>query len=127
VLLPDRAVVEGLERFRACAHVAKASEPDEAVRVVQVAKLNHPHPNCLLSLDELTVEQIDERVPHARVEPVLPQLDDRVRLRQRAMGCYGRKFVSRQLGVRRARGVGGFSAAAVRRLDRSGSAGPSSC
>jgi hypothetical protein len=46
--------------------------------VIDIAKLpDHHHPDCLLALDELPIEEIDEDVALTRVQRVLAELDDR--------------------------------------------------
>ncbi len=78
VRLPDRPAVEALQRLGAARHVVEAAEPDEPVGVVQVAELPQDgHAHCLLGLDELPVEQLDQYVPLSWAQCVLPQFDDR--------------------------------------------------
>jgi hypothetical protein len=49
-----------------------------ACRESQITKLTDDgDPDGFLRLDELTLEQVDENVAIARVQHVLPQLDDR--------------------------------------------------
>jgi hypothetical protein len=68
VLLPHRAAVEGLQRPRAGLHVREAAEPDEAVRVVEVAELpDDAHAASLLALDEVLVEDPDQGVARPRM------------------------------------------------------------
>src|SRR5262249_43892205 len=58
-------------------HVAKSSEPHEAVGIVEVAELaDHDHADSLLRLDEFAVEQVDQRLTPARMKAVAPKLHD---------------------------------------------------
>jgi hypothetical protein len=82
VSLPNRAAVEGLQASCSAAHVAKAPDPDESIRLVEVAELaDHRHVDRFLCLDELAVEELDQDVSPARMERVLPELEDG------AVGC----------------------------------------
>jgi hypothetical protein len=66
------------QALRAGRHVAESAQPDEAVRVVEVAELaDHLHADRLLRLDELAVEELDQHVTLPRMERVLTKLDDR--------------------------------------------------
>jgi hypothetical protein len=74
---PERARVEGVQRARARLHVREAANPDEAVRVREVAELaQHVAAFAVLALDEVCLEEVDEGVAHPRVLPVLPELVD---------------------------------------------------
>src|SRR3954464_1556188 len=65
------------QRLGARGHVAKAAQPDEAVSGVEVAELTEePDARRSLRLDEFTVEEGDQVLTPARLESVLPQLDD---------------------------------------------------
>jgi hypothetical protein len=78
VTLPHRAAVEGAQRLRTRGHVGESAQPDEAVRVVQVAKAAEDgHAQRLLRLDELALEQVDQHISLARVQRVLAELDRR--------------------------------------------------
>jgi hypothetical protein len=78
VRLPDRPAVEGGEAPRALCHVGEAAKPHEPVEIVEVAELaDDLHPVLLLRLHEMGVEEVDQVVPAAGVERVLPKLDDR--------------------------------------------------
>jgi hypothetical protein len=57
----------------------KPRSHNEAVQMIQVAELAEDvHAEGFLGLDELAVEQLDQDVTLARVQRVLPELDDRV-------------------------------------------------
>ncbi len=76
---PRRTPVEGLERRLALVHAGKAAQPDEAVRIVEVAEgPEHRAPGRRLRLQELGVEQVDQLVPPAALEGVLTKLDQGV-------------------------------------------------
>jgi hypothetical protein len=63
VCRPHRAGIEVRERLAACFHVGETAQPDEAVGTVDVAELpDHAHAVALLGLDELALEEIDQRV-----------------------------------------------------------------
>jgi hypothetical protein len=52
--------------------------PDEPVRIVEVAELaDHLHPDRLLRLHELAVEQVDQDIALSGMQRVLTKLDDR--------------------------------------------------
>jgi hypothetical protein len=77
VLGPHRPVVEGLQGSRAGRHVGKAPEPDEAVRIVEIAEpSDQPDPHRFLALDECPVEELEQDVSLPRLHHVLPELDD---------------------------------------------------
>ena len=58
-------------------HVREATEPDEPVGSVEVLELSEDaDAHRLLRLDELALEEGDQRVPLTRVKGVLPELDD---------------------------------------------------
>ena len=77
MLLPHRAAVEGLERPLARRHVAEAAKPDEGVRIVEVPELaEHVHADRLLRLDELAIEELDQRLALAWAERIAAQLDN---------------------------------------------------
>ena len=77
VLLPHRAAVEALEEEEPIGQRGEPAEPDEGVVGVAVAELaDHVRAQLLLRLDEVAVEQVDERVALSRVECVTPQLHD---------------------------------------------------
>src|SRR3546814_5244799 len=66
---PDRSAIERRQRRRATGHVGKPAQPDETLRVVEIAELpENRHPDRLLRLDEGTVEQRDQRVPRMRAQ-----------------------------------------------------------
>ena len=57
-------------------HVREASEPHEVVGSLRVAKLSeYIHSDRFLSFDELTVEQVDQRVALTSMEQVLTEFD----------------------------------------------------
>jgi hypothetical protein len=91
VLLPDRAVVEALERRPAIVHRGEAAHPHEPVRVVQVAELSDDvDAGRLLPADELAVEERDERIPGPGTKRVLPQLDHLIVVHGRSLAAAGR-------------------------------------
>ena len=52
-------------------HVAEAAKPDEAVWIVEVPELaEHVHADLFLGLDELPVEELDQRLARARTERI---------------------------------------------------------
>ena len=70
---PDGARVERLQRRRAACEVGEPAQPDELIRIVEVAKRpQNSHPERLLRLDELTVEQLDQPLARARLQRVPP-------------------------------------------------------
>ena len=76
MLLPDRTSVEGLDRLSACLHVGEATHPDEAVGIVEISEpAENVHPRLLLRLDELAVEELDQRLSPAGTERVPTALD----------------------------------------------------
>src|SRR3954466_15220689 len=75
------AAVEGPQRLGPRGHVAKAAQPDEAVSGVEVAELTEePDARRSLRLDEFILEQGNQVLTPARLESVLPQLDDGTRV-----------------------------------------------
>src|SRR5690606_11606451 len=80
VLAPHRPAVEAGEGGAAGGHVGERAEPNGPARVADVAeRADDAGAELLLRLDELPLEQLDQLVPAARVQGVLPQLDDRHR------------------------------------------------
>ena len=76
--LPNRPAVESLQCCGTTRHVAKASEPNESIGIIKIAKLAEDiHSQCFLWLDEFTIEQIDQHITFSAVKRVLPQFDDR--------------------------------------------------
>src|SRR5258707_4707427 len=76
---PGSAVqVEVAERLLPRRHVGKAAQPDEAIRITEIAELpDDPHACGFLSFHEFPVEQLDESVAGPGIERVLPEIDDR--------------------------------------------------
>jgi hypothetical protein len=65
------------ERLLPQRHVGKAAQPDEAVRITEVAELtDDPHACGFLRFHELPVEQLDESVAGPGIERVLPEIDN---------------------------------------------------
>src|SRR5262245_8972004 len=84
---PHRPSVEGFEGFAARVHVREAAQPHETILATAIAELtDQRHAGRLLRLDEIALEQVDERVALTRLERVLPQFDDRAAIRL----CEGR-------------------------------------
>src|SRR2546430_14126889 len=76
--LPNRPAVESLQCCGTTRHVAKASEPNESIGIIKIAKLAEDiHSQCFLWLDEFTIVQIDQDIAFSSVERALPQVDDR--------------------------------------------------
>ena len=76
--LPNRPAVESLQCCGTTRHVAKASEPNESIGIIKIAKLAEDiHSQCFLWFDEFTIEQIDQHITFSAVQRVLPQFDDR--------------------------------------------------
>ena len=81
MLLPDRTAVERLERLLACLHVGEAAHPDEAVGIVEIPELaENAHPDRLLCLHELAVEELDQRLPLTRAQLIAAEFDDLARI-----------------------------------------------
>jgi hypothetical protein len=77
MLAPDRTGVEGRQLVRTRCHVRESTQPDEAIRLVEIAELaDEPHPEHFLALDELTLEEGDERLPRAGLQRVLAEFED---------------------------------------------------
>jgi hypothetical protein len=78
--LPDRTAVERLQRCRPQRHVCERTNPHEAIRTIEIAKLAEDrHPCRLLPFDEFPLEKLDQHVPLSRVQRVLAKLDDGLR------------------------------------------------
>src|SRR5438094_9379166 len=76
--LPNRPAVESLQCCGTTRHVAKASEPNESIGIIKIAKLaENIHSQCFLWFDEFTIEQIDQHITFSVVKRVLPQFNDR--------------------------------------------------
>jgi hypothetical protein len=72
VLFPEWAAVERRERRTAGGVVAEAAYPYEPVGVVEVPELPYDvDAHRFLGLDQLPIEQLDQRVAPARVQRVL--------------------------------------------------------
>jgi hypothetical protein len=81
MLLPDRTAVERLERPFACLHVGEAAHPDEAVGIVEIPELAvNAHPDRLLCLHELEVEELDQRLPLTGAQRIAAEFDDLTRI-----------------------------------------------
>lgn len=77
VRAPDRPVVERVQRVRPRGQVAEPADPDEPIRIVQIAELTDDvHTGLFLPLHQLCVEKIDQGVPLPGVQRVLAQVDD---------------------------------------------------
>jgi hypothetical protein len=77
VRFPNRTAVKILERFCPRRHVGKTPEPNESVRIIEIAELADDfHPDSLLRLHEFPIEQIDQYVPFSGVQSVLSELND---------------------------------------------------
>jgi hypothetical protein len=75
--LATQAAVERREGFSARGHVLERPNPHETVGLIEVAELaDDLHPDGFLTLDEFGLEQIDQHIPLARMERVLPEFDD---------------------------------------------------
>jgi hypothetical protein len=76
VLGPHRSAVERLQGVLAGGHVGEGPDPDEPVRVIDIAELpEDPTADSVLALDEVLVEQRDQVVAPAGHQGVLPQLE----------------------------------------------------
>src|SRR4029450_10021474 len=74
---PDRSPIEAFEGRVTTCHVLKAANPHESILATLVTKLAaERHPRRFLGLDELSVEQADERLTLPRFERVLAQFND---------------------------------------------------
>jgi hypothetical protein len=99
--------VEAAQCLGATRHVVEPSQPDEPVGVVQVAELSQDrHADRLLGLDELPVEEIDQHLPPAGMQRVLPQFDDRIPyvVHRRASTCSSNSCYSKRRAGRPVRG-----------------------
>jgi len=73
---PNRATVKLLELTRARGHIGKPTQPDEAIRIIQVAKLSyHNHAGRFLTFDEVPFEKRNKHFASAGHETVLPKFD----------------------------------------------------
>jgi hypothetical protein len=60
--------------MRAGIHVAETAQPDEAIRIVQVAKLSdHNHAGCFLTFNKVPFEKRDQHFAPTGHESVLPK------------------------------------------------------
>src|SRR4030095_4882173 len=74
MLFPDRATIKFFQLTSARFHVSKPAQPDEAIRIVQVAKLSdHGHTGRFLTFDEDLFEKRDQHFAAAGHESVLPK------------------------------------------------------
>ena len=70
--------VKALERPRSSLHVRELPDPDEAIRIREIAELpEDAHAVALLGLDEVLLQHAHQGLARARVERGLAQLDDR--------------------------------------------------
>src|SRR5262249_18674724 len=78
MLFPNRATIKFFQLTRTRGHIAKPTQPDEAIRIIQVAKLSdHCHASRFLTLDEVLFKKRDQHFASAGHESVLPKLYDR--------------------------------------------------
>jgi hypothetical protein len=78
VRFPNRPAVKITQRFCARGHIAKTSEPNEAIRMFKVSKLTDDlYSDRLLRLDKFPVEEINQGITLPGMQRVLPQLNDR--------------------------------------------------
>src|SRR5260221_14519750 len=71
---PHHSTVEGLQRGEALLHIREASQPDKAVRILQIPKL--PYHRCshrFLGFDECSLEEFNQHVPLPRMKSILPE------------------------------------------------------
>ena len=77
MLFPNRAAVKFLELTRTRFHVSESTQPDEPIRIIQIAKLaDYRHASRFLRLDELSFEKIDQDIALAGDERVLAKLNN---------------------------------------------------
>src|SRR5438105_10471766 len=77
VCFPHWAAVEGLQRMRPHSHIGEASQPYKPIWIIKVPELaDDTHSQSFLAFDELSIEQIDESIPHPWMQRILPQLND---------------------------------------------------
>src|ERR1041384_4487689 len=70
--LPDRATVKSLQRSCSRRHVRKTAQADEAVGAVAIAELSDDaYSLCFLALDEVIVEDVDQRISSSGMQRVL--------------------------------------------------------
>ena len=75
---PDRAGIEAVQGLAPRLHVGEAAQPHETVRIVEIAELaDDRHALGFLALDQLAIEDVDQRIAGAGHKIVLAQFDDR--------------------------------------------------
>src|SRR5579872_393654 len=72
-----RLQVERLERGTPLLHIRELAEPNEVLRVVEIAVVpDREHAAPLLALDEMTLEECDELLASVRFQDVPSRFDD---------------------------------------------------
>ena len=78
MFLPNRSAIKRLQGLSARRHISKAADPDEAIRIIQIAKLSDErYAERFLAFDKFPFEKLDQDVAHARSQSVLAKLQDR--------------------------------------------------
>src|SRR5215475_1569793 len=78
MLFPNRTPVKLFQLTCARDHIGKPAQPDEPIRIIQVAKLSdHGHASRFLTFNEVPFEKRDQQFASAGHESVLPKLYDR--------------------------------------------------
>ena len=76
---PSWAGVEAVEGGGARLHIGEAADPDEAVRVIQVAEGRDDRAaKRLLALNKFALEEFDQYVALAGLERVVAELESRI-------------------------------------------------
>src|SRR5215475_1008327 len=76
MLSPNRTPVKLFHLTCARDHIGKPAQPDEPIRIIQVAKLSdHGHAGRFLTFDEVPFEKRDQHFASAGHESVLPKFD----------------------------------------------------
>src|SRR6266480_29959 len=75
---PNRPAVKISQRFCARGHITKTSEPNKAIRIINVSKLSDDlYSDRLLRFDKFPLKEINQSITFPREQRVLPQLNDR--------------------------------------------------
>src|SRR5262249_42968111 len=74
MLFPNRPTIKFFELTCTRGHIAKPAQPDETIRIFQIAKLaDHDHARRFLSFDELFFEKRDQHFASAGHKSVLAE------------------------------------------------------
>src|SRR5262245_31685798 len=76
MLFPNRPTIKFFELTCARDHIGKPPQPDEAIRIIEIAKLSdHGHAGRFLSFDEVPFKERNQHFASAGHESVLPKFD----------------------------------------------------